>query len=272
MVLSGPGAWVGFRRTDAQVMDSLKRYSDMKMREIMQKKSELSKLNEVVLAIHENSVAHVIGKNTGRWHPLYFRNGHFDMSVVLDEMALHDNLDQVVFMPRHMLEENTHFRQPISYVVVTRDNKVLVGTRTKASGDSRIHSKRLLGFGGHVALRDAETRYTSVSSVCEHSARREIYEELGLQLNDATIECLLYNNSNPVDAVHLGLISILRAPVVWEPKSKDASGEHKDYAWLDKSQLAAAVADGAAVEMESWGKIIAKDLLSDEGLLPRLLG
>lgn len=127
------------------------------------------------------------------------------------------------FVERERAERTPAWKQVIPYCVVAQGDEVLLLHRQAKGGDKRLHDKLSIGVGGHINPIDlddspdgsendatgsgkGETRNAGQDLVLA-AARREIEEELdvrsafGLRLRG-----YLNDDSNPVGAVHLGLV------------------------------------------------------------------
>lgn len=102
------------------------------------------------------------------------------------------------FMPRQEVETNTDYVQVIPYVTIfTGPGKLLWYKRAGTEG--RLHDYYSIGFGGHVKKEE--------NGCINCATERELFEELGiamLQRNLVKVG-LIYDNSVPVSAVHLGI-------------------------------------------------------------------
>jgi predicted NUDIX family phosphoesterase len=144
------------------------------------------------------------------------------------------------FRPRGKVEDDPSWKQIIPYLVLRDGERLFLMKRTRAGGDERLHERYSIGIGGHVNPGDAD-----VLGGLSREWREEIaadfvpeFEPLGL-LND---------DSNPVGAVHLGLVYGADAagrPVAIREIDK-LSGQ---FATLDE---VAAVAD----RLESWSVLL----------------
>jgi predicted NUDIX family phosphoesterase len=109
------------------------------------------------------------------------------------------------FVERERAERTPIWKQVIPYCVVAADGEVLLTRRRTKGGEARLHDKLSIGIGGHINPVD---RAEGVDLLLA-AARREIEEELevrgeyGLRLVG-----FLNDDSNPVGAVHLGLVFV----------------------------------------------------------------
>jgi len=115
---------------------------------------------------------------------------------------------------RDEVEDDDNFLQLIPYVVVgTLEgdglHTVLGARRLKGSGESRLRGGITIGFGGHVQWNDPDQ---PVVDVIQDSIDRELYEELGVSYeSDEPLPLigLIYNDTDDVGRVHLGLVYFL---------------------------------------------------------------
>jgi predicted NUDIX family phosphoesterase len=119
------------------------------------------------------------------------------------------------FRPRSEVETDPSFKQIIPYVVFRSGDAVFCYTRGKSQGETRLHRRRSLGVGGHVAESDADGRPTL--DAYELAMRRELDEEVSVN-SDGMIRRmgLINDDSTPVGQVHLGVVHLyeLERPAV----------------------------------------------------------
>ncbi len=113
------------------------------------------------------------------------------------------------YRPRGEMEEDPSFKQLIPYCVfrhVAPDGTVSVFqyTRGKGMGESRLHSKRSIGIGGHISTLDANE-----SSPYEKGMQRELDEEvtIGTKYSQSCVG-LINDDQTEVGKVHLGVVHI----------------------------------------------------------------
>jgi predicted NUDIX family phosphoesterase len=120
-----------------------------------------------------------------------------DAREFLDRIRTHG-----FFVERERAEHTPVWKQIIPYCVVTNDEGILLMRRRAKGGEARLHGKLSIGVGGHINPID-----TVEGDLVLAAARREIEEEIRV---GGTFELLLAgflnDDSNPVGAVHLGLV------------------------------------------------------------------
>jgi predicted NUDIX family phosphoesterase len=111
------------------------------------------------------------------------------------------------YRARRDVEDDPGFKQIIPYVIFRSGGLVFTYRRGKQQGEARLHSLRSLGVGGHVAEEDADGQ--STIDAYELALRRELDEEVAIG-SEGTLRRvgLINDDSNPVGAVHLGVVHI----------------------------------------------------------------
>jgi len=144
------------------------------------------------------------------------------------------------FRPRGKVEDDPSWKQIIPYLVLRDGERLFLMKRTRAGGDERLHERYTIGIGGHVNPGDADVL---------GGLRREWHEEIAADFAPEFEPLgLLNDDSNPVGAVHLGLVYAADAagrPVAIREVDK-LSGQ---FVTLDE---VAAVAD----RLETWSALL----------------
>jgi predicted NUDIX family phosphoesterase len=110
------------------------------------------------------------------------------------------------FVPRPEAEEDPSLKQLIPYVVVTSGEKILHYRRGSGSGETRLLKKGSVGIGGHINDGDGLGEAFDAASY-QRALLRELQEELSI--GSPFVErplAILNDDSNPVGAVHLGIV------------------------------------------------------------------
>ena len=111
------------------------------------------------------------------------------------------------FVERAHAERTPLLKQVIPYTIVQVDERVLVMQRLARGGERRLHGKLSIGVGGHINPED----HAEGESPVARGSRREIAEELEIRgTYDLRIAGLLNDDSNPVGAVHVGIVQVAR--------------------------------------------------------------
>jgi predicted NUDIX family phosphoesterase len=155
------------------------------------------------------------------------------------------------YLDRPVAEANPAFKQLIPYVVVRSGVLVFLMERSAGGGDARLHGKASIGVGGHLNPVDGEADPLSAG------LRREWGEELVADWEPRfRLVGLLNDDSNPVGAVHLGVVFEVEA----EGRALAVREHHKlTGRWADPAVLVA-----ASERLETWSRLTAETM----GLLP----
>jgi predicted NUDIX family phosphoesterase len=152
------------------------------------------------------------------------------------------------FLDRPVAEESPEWKQLIPYVVLRDAERVFLMERTDAGGDPRLHRKASIGVGGHLNPVDEGEDPLSVG------LQREWAEELDAPWTpEFRLVGMLNDDSNPVGAVHLGVVFEVQAdglPVSVRETEK-LSGR---FATLDEVR-------DAWDRLETWSQLVAAALL-----------
>jgi predicted NUDIX family phosphoesterase len=155
-------------------------------------------------------------------------------------------LEGATFRLRAEAEIDPTWKQLIPYLVLRDGPRIFLMRRTRGGADARLHDRFTIGVGGHVNPGDEGI---------DGALRREWHEELDAAFEpDVRLVGLLNDDSDPVGAVHLG--------VVYEA---DALGRR--VAIRETRKLTGAFADGAELRavhdgMETWSQLILEYLLA----------
>ncbi len=160
--------------------------------------------------------------------------------------------EHVRFKSRGEVEHDPSLKQIIPYVVVRSGQAVFAYRRGKSQGESRLHSLRSIGIGGHVEERDAEGRPSRAGY--EIALQRELDEEVTIASpGRLRLAGLINDDSTPVGAVHLGVVHVLELD---EPEAKAREDGLADAGFYE---VPAIVADRAS--FETWSQFCIDALL-----------
>ena len=105
------------------------------------------------------------------------------------------------YVERPEAEQDPSHKQLIPYVVVRDADRVFLMHRTDAGGDPRLHGRASIGVGGHLNPVD------DGADALMAGLRREWTEELDASWEpEFELLGLLNDDTNPVGAVHLGVV------------------------------------------------------------------
>ncbi len=136
-----------------------------------------------------------------------------------DLMPLSLSDQSCIIAPRSLLESTSLFRQFISYtIVVNKKGHILLYYRKKGGNEKGLHDLYSCGIGGHVDGVEAvynKDGAIDIDATLDKAIHRELHEELKLDGFSDEIEIhrlkdkFLITNNNPVDSVHLGVVSVI---------------------------------------------------------------
>jgi predicted NUDIX family phosphoesterase len=108
-----------------------------------------------------------------------------------------------LFLPRRSAEDDPTHKQLIPYAMLVAGDRIFRYARSSKGGESRLHAKLSLGIGGHVSREDAE----GPDTLYRNGFARELAEEVRIGgPSRERIIGLVHDDSNPVGAVHLGIV------------------------------------------------------------------
>lgn len=151
------------------------------------------------------------------------------------------------YLDRPVAEADPSFKQLIPYVVVRDRDEVFLMHRTDAGGDPRLHGKASIGVGGHLNPVDEG------ADALMAGLRREWEEELEADWEpEFSLVGMLNDDSNPVGAVHLGVVF-----------SVEAAG--RPVAVRERDKLVGRFAGAGEVNasrdrLETWSRLVAEAL------------
>jgi predicted NUDIX family phosphoesterase len=110
------------------------------------------------------------------------------------------------FAPRSEAEDDHSLKQLIPYVVVTAGDKILHYRRGSGTGEARLLKKGSVGIGGHINDGDGLGEAFDAAAY-QRAMMRELQEELSIGASFVERPLALLNDdTNPVGAVHLGIV------------------------------------------------------------------
>lgn len=175
----------------------------------------------------------------------YFQGFCKETDKYLDTLL---DADHTQYLPRDEMEQDPSYKQLIPYCIfqyVDSTNQPLIFqyTRGKGAGESRLHSKKSVGVGGHISTLDADDH-----SPYQEGMRRELEEEIELDC-ECTQELagLINDDENEVGKVHLGIVHLI---TVDQPRITAKESEICDARFLPIDEIMADLEN-----FETWSKI-----------------
>lgn len=129
------------------------------------------------------------------------------------------------------MEKDKNFKQVIPSMIIKRGDEYFTYTRLEGGGESRLHGKSSITIGGHANEVEDYWNFEHLMAV---NAKRELEEEVyvldenGKEIEDhikltrnMSIKGLIYNEKTDVDAVHIGLLTMIEIPENWNVEVKE---------------------------------------------------
>ena len=168
------------------------------------------------------------------------------------------------FVEREVAERTPVWKQIIPYSVVCVGEELLLMRRLPTGGEGRLHDKLSIGVGGHINPQDLEDHGDVIPSrttperrrnPIAAGSRREIEEEIDVQGSYEIREIgLLNDDSNPVGAVHLGLVQLVQVNGSVRIREQDML----EGRLVSCSELLSELERGA--NFETWSAILVKNI------------
>lgn len=165
------------------------------------------------------------------------------------------------FVERDHAERDPTLKQIIPYTLVRvaaaasgdGAERILLVRRLKGGGEARLHRKLSIGIGGHVNPEDLDG--APRSELLSVASRRELEEELVLEgATSLRSVGILNDDSNPVGAVHVGLVQVLHLEGSVRIREEDVlEGE-----LVDRGELLRLREQGA--NFETWSSLLIDSL------------
>lgn len=151
------------------------------------------------------------------------------------------------FVERPRAERTPAWKQVIPYCVVEHEGAVLLLRRRAKGGEARLHGKHSIGVGGHVNPVDDADR----DALFAEAARREIAEEIEIDgAYDLRLVGYLNDDSNPVGAVHLGLVHVAHSSAPVRIREHDVLEGHL----ARPDEIRQALQRGS--DFETWSRVL----------------
>jgi len=163
------------------------------------------------------------------------------------------------FVERAYAERSPALKQVIPYSIVCcetdRGSWILCTRRLKKGGEARLHELSSIGIGGHINPEDLPA--SGPRNPLDAGTRREIAEELVVRgPYEVRRVGLLNDDSNPVGAVHVGLVQVVTVTSPVEIRERDTL----EGRLVTVEELQRLNSGGTA--FETWSKLLIPHLAS----------
>ena len=129
--------------------------------------------------------------------------GHFQ-GICLDaeKYLLPILTSSLTYRRRDTVETDPTYKQIIPYVLVVSGDKILRYLRSKTGGEGRLHGLYSVGIGGHISNEDHLGYFDGM--------RRELKEEIGLNVDTAPPVAVINDETTEVGSVHFGVVHVVQ--------------------------------------------------------------
>ncbi|MBK8167137.1 MAG: NUDIX domain-containing protein [bacterium] len=193
-------------------------------------------------------------------------------AVDLESVAGH-----LFFAERDYMEQCSHYKQVIPYLVLTRgqgpDARVLCYQRRSKHTEARLGGLWSLGFGGHIEPEDSVAGARRTASLLEATALREMEEETGLQPGAQALRLAGFINSDAQDvsSVHFGVVYRVTLDALSGTDDDlvrlvSAQAEPHQARWIPARDLCGLLGEGGGPDggsFEDWSRIAARGLFGE---------
>jgi len=170
------------------------------------------------------------------------------------------------FVERDYAERTPSLKQVIPYAVVVCNGKVLLLKRLSSGGEARLHGKLSIGVGGHINPVDRADQSDQPDQYGEGDNKipedllaagsyRELNEELWIKGSiDVSRFGVINDDSNPVGAVHVGVLQVVSVEGSVEIRELD----QLEGQWMTPDELQQ-LAEGDH-NIETWSRMVLASL------------
>ena len=153
-----------------------------------------------------------------------------------------------------------HFPQLISYVIIIDDKTDTILTYQRKGKEVGLQGKASIGVGGHIDVIDAillasegEEYCQDIHKVVLNATKREILEEIGIEVDHLGIADLQYLINTNVDVTAMGHLGISGIVYVDKDQLRYDESEYLNVRWLTHDEL---FADAQTKTYEPWSQLM----------------
>ncbi len=117
---------------------------------------------------------------------------------------------RLVYRNRSETEHDPRYKQLIPYVLILCNGKILRYQRGRGGQETRLHGLYSVGIGGHIA--DEDHGLFSSPAGYRDGMRRELMEEVGLEVAKEAAVAVINDDSTDVGKVHFGIVHVMHVP------------------------------------------------------------
>lgn len=182
--------------------------------------------------------------------------------------------ERLFFAERDYMEQCSHYKQIIPYLVLTRGEggarRVLCYQRRSKHTEARLGGLWSVGFGGHIEPEDSTVGARRSAALLQTTALREMEEETGLRPGAGALELAGFINSDAQDvsSVHFGVVYRVALDALPGTDADlirlvSAQAEPHQARWIAAGELPGLLGDGRGPDggsFEDWSRIAVNGL------------
>jgi len=186
-----------------------------------------------------------------------------------DAVDLEAVSDRLFFAERNYMEQNSHYKQIIPYLILQRgegdDKRILCYQRRTKHTEARLGGLWSVGFGGHIEPLDRTDDQVATKGMILATALREMEEETGLNPGPDALSLAGHINSDSEDvsAVHFGVVFNVELDLMTGTDDEimnlvSAQAEPHQARWIPAKDLVAMTGPEQAPDggsFEDWSRI-----------------
>jgi predicted NUDIX family phosphoesterase len=115
----------------------------------------------------------------------------------------------VLYRNRTEADRDKRYKQLIPYVLIISNNKILRYRRGRGGQETRLHGLYSVGVGGHISEEDHSLFSNEFGY--QEAMRRELMEEVAIDVIKEAVVALINDDSTDVGYVHLGVVHVVHA-------------------------------------------------------------
>lgn len=116
----------------------------------------------------------------------------------------------LLYLNRSEAEQDRRYKQLIPYVLIVCNGKILRYRRGKGGQETRLHGLFSVGIGGHISEEDHGL--FSTDRGYQDGMRRELLEEVAIEVTNDAAVALINDDSTEVGFVHFGVVHVVQVP------------------------------------------------------------
>ena len=114
----------------------------------------------------------------------------------------------LTYLNRSEAEQDKRYKQLIPYILLISGGRILRYRRGKGGQETRLHGLYSVGIGGHISEEDHGL--FSSDRGYQDGMRRELLEEVALDVVKEAAVAVIYDDSTEVGQVHFGVVHVMQ--------------------------------------------------------------